>query len=369
MNPAPCEGAAHERRAWQSPEQAAQYAPILLLGHSALGSALATELLRDGVQLTCVQTLAQAELCIAAHPVCLALLELDPGSCSGAAALKAFRRADIPAIVLGSGADLLAQRIAFLLGANDFATTSEGAAYLAGRVRFFLRRHRLRSTQRLMFGGLELDLTRPAAWAKGSSLDLTLSEYLVLAALLKAQGQTVSRDQLVVQVRGHAKALPLVRSIDAHVRALRRKLHQALGADPIVAVRSRGYRLATEPVPATLSLAYKALQSLAEPVLILDTHARVSYANDAAQACIGRSAAAIEGLPCAGVLGCPAGSAKPTRCLGAAAVATGMAQTESHWICPQQTGLGVIETVSPLPDTPGYVVLQLQLEPAPARGS
>jgi DNA-binding winged helix-turn-helix (wHTH) protein len=89
-----------------------------------------------------------------------------------------------------------------------------------------------------------------------------------------AAARLVSREQLVIRVRGQARALPLARSIDGHVRALRRKLgDDATQPRLLQSVRGLGYRLSDAPEPP------RVIDAPAEAILMLDEHRQVKFMN------------------------------------------------------------------------------------------
>ena len=92
-------------------------------------------------------------------------------------------------------------------------------------------------------GRLRIDESRREACFDGQRLELTPTEWGLLAAMAGSPGRVFSRYELVNRVRGYEFA-GYERTIDSHVKALRRKLAEA-GADPgtIETVRGVGYRV------------------------------------------------------------------------------------------------------------------------------
>ncbi len=95
----------------------------------------------------------------------------------------------------------------------------------------------------MSFGGGRLRIDPPAhrAWIDDTELDLTATEWGVLTALAATPGRVFSRQELVNRVRGYEYA-GYDRSIDSHVKNLRRKLGPT-GAEAITTVVGAGYRL------------------------------------------------------------------------------------------------------------------------------
>lgn len=97
----------------------------------------------------------------------------------------------------------------------------------------------------LAWGSLRLDPESHEAWANGALLDLTLTEFRILALLLAARGRVVTRDDILKEVWGPAQA---GRALDVHMRRLRGKLQDAGGAS-VVTIRKVGYRLGPSAPP------------------------------------------------------------------------------------------------------------------------
>ena len=90
-------------------------------------------------------------------------------------------------------------------------------------------------------GDIELDAGNRTVRRAGATVELTTVEFDLLAALMRAAGSTVSREDLVRNVLGREFS-PFDRSIDTHVCNLRRKLGPlADGAERIKGVRGAGY--------------------------------------------------------------------------------------------------------------------------------
>jgi DNA-binding response OmpR family regulator len=96
--------------------------------------------------------------------------------------------------------------------------------------------------------GLSIDRDRHDVVVDGRRADLTRIELEILAALVEARGRVLSREQLLDAIHGRGEAYVLDRTIDVHIRRLRRKL----GDDPtaprfVGTVRGVGYRAAGSP--------------------------------------------------------------------------------------------------------------------------
>jgi two-component system phosphate regulon response regulator PhoB len=81
---------------------------------------------------------------------------------------------------------------------------------------------------------------------RGRRLDLTTTEFKLLAVLVERRGRTLSRETLLQDVWGYTSAID-TRTVDTHIRRLREKLGPA--ANRIVTVRGEGYRFLTNRTP------------------------------------------------------------------------------------------------------------------------
>jgi two-component system phosphate regulon response regulator PhoB len=150
------------------------------------------------------------------------------------------RTGNIPIIMLTAKAEDEDELVGFALGADDYVRKPFSPKLLLARIAAVLRRHRASGAQRdvLAAGGVVLDHGRHEVIVNGQSLDLTATEFRILAALMAARGRVLTREQLIDTAVGHGAAVTN-RAMDVHIAALRKKLGGA--ADCVHTVRGVGY--------------------------------------------------------------------------------------------------------------------------------
>ena len=172
----------------------------------------------------------------------LAILDVrlgtGPDGYSTARLLRA--RGDMPVIML-TAADTVAERLeGFSAGADDYLIKPFSIAELLARVEALLRRTgRLTSAVRQV-GDVIIDDGARTALRAGEALDLTRTEFDLLAVLAKHPSQVLSKVQLLTQVWGFDAYD--VNLVEVHMSSLRRKL-EAHGPRVIQTVRGVGYVL------------------------------------------------------------------------------------------------------------------------------
>ena len=153
----------------------------------------------------------------------------------------------VPIIMLTALAEDSDQIVGLELGADDYIAKPFSPAVLVARVRAALRRAgEPPSTGALRCGPLTIDTVAHTATLDGRPLRLTPNEFKLLAALARHAGATLGREQLLDALHGAGAIAPpgFDRSVDSHVKNLRRKLAEAGGrADLIASVYGVGYRL------------------------------------------------------------------------------------------------------------------------------
>ncbi len=155
---------------------------------------------------------------------------------------------ETPIILLTAKIEETDKVIGLELGADDYVEKPFGMAELVARIRAVLRRTGKPAMQQevLRAGNIVLDHTTHLVTVDGASIDLTPSEFALLAVLLDSPGQAFSRVDLLEKLKGNSLE-GVERTIDVHIRNLRAKI-EADPAEPIYiqTVFGVGYRLNPE---------------------------------------------------------------------------------------------------------------------------
>ena len=182
----------------------------------------------------------------------LIVLDLMLPGMDGLDVCRALRReSDVPIIMLTARAEEADRLIGLELGADDYIVKPFSPRELVARVRALLRRAqgKVTSPKRIRVGDLEVDLEGHRVSRAGQAIKLTPLEFSILAILAQRPGQTFTRAQLLDRLHGVAYG-GIDRSIDAHIKNLRRKL----GDDPVEphfirTVYGVGYQFSDEEQP------------------------------------------------------------------------------------------------------------------------
>jgi DNA-binding response OmpR family regulator len=178
-----------------------------------------------------------------AEPYDLVVLDLMLPLRSGLEVLEEVRQAkpSLPVVVLTARGEV-EDRVAGLdAGAIDYLTKPFSLTELAARIRAQLRSVAQTPTTTLTQGDVEIDLITREVRRAGVPVRLSTTEFELLTYLLRNTGRVLSREQILRAVWGYEYD-PGTNVVDVYVGYLRRKLRTGGERDPIVTVRSVGYR-------------------------------------------------------------------------------------------------------------------------------
>jgi DNA-binding response OmpR family regulator len=163
------------------------------------------------------------------------------------------QRSDVPILMLSARDEDIDKIIGLEVGADDYLTKPFNPGELVARVKSVLRRstpeRREFVSSILEHGDLRVDAGRREVTVGAEEVQLAPKEFDLLWDLLDHRGLVLTRDQLLERVWGYTFAGD-TRTVDVHVRQLRRKLGEAC---PIVTVWGVGYKVSTEPKAAQAS--------------------------------------------------------------------------------------------------------------------
>jgi len=181
----------------------------------------------------------------AEHPIDLVVLDIVMPELDGIGVCRKLReRGAMPILFLSSRDEELDRILGLEMGADDYVTKPFSPRELAARVKALLRRASAppeATDQPLRRGDLVLDLQRHTCHWRAREVLLTVTEFALLRSLMGHVDKVYSRAELVDHAYGLGHAIT-DRTIDSHVRRIRRKLADA-GGDPIETVHGVGYRL------------------------------------------------------------------------------------------------------------------------------
>ena len=168
-------------------------------------------------------------------------------SVSGLEICRALRRQkdtrDIGIIMLTARGEELDRVQGLESGADDYISKPFSPAELVARVASVLRRSKpITSQEVLMYADIEMDLTTFRVKRSGRYISLGPTEYRLLRHFLENPKRVYSREQLLDAVWGPDIVVE-ARTVDVHIRRLRKALNSENGADLIRTVRSAGYAL------------------------------------------------------------------------------------------------------------------------------
>ena len=165
---------------------------------------------------------------------------------SGIEVLQKLRKLEVtmetPVIMLTAKAEEHDRLTGLDMGADDYVVKPFSTAELIARTGALLRRTSGARQQRLKCGDLEMDLLTKKVKRAGQEIKLGPKEFKLLEHLLRNQERVYSRQQLLDQVWGHDVYIE-DRTVDVHIRRLRKAINVANTGELIRTVRSMGYSL------------------------------------------------------------------------------------------------------------------------------
>src|SRR5213596_1325557 len=147
--------------------------------------------------------------------------------------------AQMPILMLTAKAEEIDRIVGLEFGADDYVTKPFSPREIVLRIRAIFRRGK-KADESLTAGPISIDPARHEVRVNGRQVHLTSLECKLLRTLMQRRGRVQERDRLLNDVWGYESVID-TRTVDTHVRRLRKKLGKA--ADVIESVRGFGYRL------------------------------------------------------------------------------------------------------------------------------
>jgi DNA-binding response OmpR family regulator len=225
---------------------------LVVEDEQAIASFVSLYLKNAGYAVRAVATGAGALNAVAAEVPSLIILDLNLPDTDGIEICRRIRKSsDVPILMLTARDEDVDKIIGLEVGADDYLTKPFNPRELVARVKSVLRRsttdRRIDGGEELRHGDLVINAGRREVLVGDDEIQLAPKEFDLLWELLDHRGIVLTRDQLLERVWGYTFAGD-TRTVDVHVRQIRRKLGDA---SPIVTVWGVGYKVATDRSSAT----------------------------------------------------------------------------------------------------------------------
>jgi len=218
---------------------------LVVEDEASIASFVALYLKNAGYTVKAVANGTDALAQVEAEQPALIVLDLMLPDMDGIEVCRRIRqRRDVPILMLTARDEDIDKIIGLEVGADDYMTKPFNPRELVARVKSILRRstpeRRDSETAEIRHGDLHVDAGRREVHIGEEEIQLAPKEFDLLWELLDHRGVVLTRDQLLERVWGYTFAGD-TRTVDVHVRQVRRKLGDA---SPIVTVWGVGYKVA-----------------------------------------------------------------------------------------------------------------------------
>jgi DNA-binding response OmpR family regulator len=228
-----------------------QHTILVVEDETSISSFVAAYLRNAGYGVRTAASAKAAIVDLAAEIPSLVVLDLNLPDGDGVELCRRIRKSsDVPILMLTARDEDVDKIIGLEVGADDYMTKPFNPRELVARVKSVLRRaspeRRRTETEELRHGDLVVNSGKREVHVADEEVHLAPKEFDLLWELLDHRGIVLTRDQLLERVWGYTFAGD-TRTVDVHVRQIRRKLGDA---SPIVTVWGVGYKVASERAPA-----------------------------------------------------------------------------------------------------------------------
>ncbi len=231
-----------------------QHTILVVEDETSIASFVAAYLKNAGYAVRTASTAQAAIGEIASAAPALIVLDLNLPDGDGVELCRSIRKSsDVPILMLTARDEDVDKIIGLEVGADDYMTKPFNPRELVARVKSVLRRaapeRRRTESAELRHGELVINAGKREVYVGDEEIRLAPKEFDLLWELLDHRGIVLTRDQLLERVWGYTFAGD-TRTVDVHVRQIRRKLGDA---SPIVTVWGVGYKVASERSAAPAS--------------------------------------------------------------------------------------------------------------------
>ena len=231
---------------------AAPHTVLVVEDETSIASFVAAYLRNAGYVVTTAATAQAALAHLAGESPALVILDLNLPDGDGVELCRRIRKtSDVPILMLTARDEDIDKIIGLEVGADDYMTKPFNPRELVARVKSILRRaapeRRRTEADELIHGDLTINAGKREVHVGDEEIRLAPKEFDLLWELLDHRGIVLTRDQLLERVWGYTFAGD-TRTVDVHVRQIRRKLGDA---SPIVTVWGVGYKVASDRATAS----------------------------------------------------------------------------------------------------------------------
>jgi two-component system alkaline phosphatase synthesis response regulator PhoP len=225
----------------------APHSVLVVEDETSIASFVAAYLRNAGYVVTTAASAQAALVQLAGEMPALVILDLNLPDGDGVELCRRIRKtSDIPILMLTARDEDIDKIIGLEVGADDYMTKPFNPRELVARVKSILRRaapeRRRTESEELQHGDLNINSGKREVHVGDEEIRLAPKEFDLLWELLDHRGIVLTRDQLLERVWGYTFAGD-TRTVDVHVRQIRRKLGDA---SPIVTVWGVGYKVASD---------------------------------------------------------------------------------------------------------------------------
>jgi two-component system phosphate regulon response regulator PhoB len=228
--------------------------PLVLVveDEPALATLLRYNLEKEGFAVTEAHDGEEALLQLSERTPDAVLLDWMLPQVSGLEICRRIRRTPqwrgLPVIILTAKGEEVDRVRGLEGGADDYVVKPFGVTELLARLKAVMRRARPSvGTETLRYADLQMDLASHRVTREGGAVHLGPTEFRLLRVLLERPGRVFSREQLLDAVWGRDSEIE-PRTVDVHIRRLRKALNEGSRRDLIRTVRAAGYALDRETI-------------------------------------------------------------------------------------------------------------------------